>query len=380
MKNLFKFVTLISIIGCQTLSQSYLQSGSNNTTTSTAAANDLDLVHIQKQVADGACTDAIQSIQTVQAKMPQFAQLLNLLQGDCELQSEQYVNAEKHLREVTSFTVTQQPKLAAQAYLLLSYVYEGLGDDSKALSAALDAERFSVSLSPQSRLAEVPARLAMLYSEMNDLKQAALYLMQADEGIRVLKTQNPQLLGSSFWAQIYFQMGFKSLEQIDDQNISSSIQGLMAVQKYTLKSLEFEDPNWSQKAFLQIQKNYLVLWTTIQKEAVPNSAHWSADEYKLKEQKTVWLSELLDLITQAQLYKPIENEPQTATSTDFYIFLASLEAKAMEMLQATARKTPLTGESLRLNSIYRSGRVYPSQFFPSEISAPSKLEKQEAQQ
>ena len=320
-------LTSLFLLSCQTLSQSYLQSSAGVTAQAPSAVTDAEVTQIQKQVTEGHCTEAFQAMQEFQKKPEavQYLQTLNLMAGDCELQSEQYGIAEKNLREVTSFALGNQPKLAAQAYLLLSYVYEGLGDDSKALSAALDAERLSSFLSVPSRLAEVPARLAMLYSQMNDLTQAALYLTKADEGVRVLKTQNPQILGSIFWAQIYYQMGFKSLEQIDDQSISASIQGLMAIQKYSLKSLEFDDPTWSKRAFQQLQKNYLTLWNLIEKSPLQSSPLWSADEFKMKERKSGWLAELIELTRQADLFRPVQEQLQTKNTSEIYQFLSALE-------------------------------------------------------
>jgi hypothetical protein len=356
------------LLSCQTLTNSYLNGPTND-----ADSPAFDFSNIQNLVAQGNCTKAISDISGFMEKSPNspYTQSLTLLMNDCLIQTEQFEPAATSLRQLVVYSIDRQPKIAAPAFLLLSYAYEGLGESDKSLAAALDAERMGADLPVHSRLAEIPARLAMLHSQMNDMSQAGIYLARADDGIRVLRSQNPQIIGSVFWAKVYFQMGFKGLDQIDHQGISTAIQGLMANQKFTLKSIEFNDSVWSTKALNQIQKNYLTLWRLIETPTSSNSPLWTQDETKIQSQRSFWLFEFEDLISQANLFKPLESHPQTPMTSDFFVFLDHLEAKALELASKSARKNPLTKESLFLNSTLRPGHVYPTQFFPNEIEAPS---------
>ncbi|MBL7671430.1 MAG: hypothetical protein JNM39_13175 [Bdellovibrionaceae bacterium] len=364
------------LFSCQTLSTSYLdglKTGPNHP--------DLDFTNIQNLVAQGQCTQAINDIVAYTTKFPTspYSQSLSLLQNDCLVQTEQFETAANSLRQLVVYSIDRQPKIAAPAFLLLSYAYEGLGENDKSLAAALDAERLGAELPAHSRLAEVPARLAMLHSQMSDMTQAGIYLSRADDGIRVLRSQNPQTIGSVFWAKVYYQMGFKSLDQIDHQGISNAIQGLMAVQKFTLRSIEFNDPVWSARALNQLQKNYLTLWRLIEIPVISNSPMWVQDEVKDQRQRSIWIFELEDLINQARLFQPHESHPQPPMTVDFFAFLNDLDGKALALASKSAKKNPLTKESLFLNSTLRPGHVYPTQFFPNEVESPNPTPSEENQ-
>lgn len=342
---------------CQTLTNSYLERGKG-----VSEGPEYDFSNLQKLVSEGDCQKALVELDTFQKKFPQssYEQSLLLLRGDCLLQTEDYTGATIILRQVASFSVSNQPRIAAPAFLLLSYSYEGLADVDRALSAALDAERFAADLSVPQRLAEVPARLAMLYSQMNDLTAARSYLLKADEGLKVLQSQNPEILGSVFWAKVYYHMGFKTLEQADHASLSSMIKGLMAVQKFSLKSLEFNDAVWTPRALTQLKRNYSILWSLIERPDMNPRASLPENQMAL------WLSEFSDLLYQARLLQPHEEHQQPPASTEFFNFLAILESKLERRLESVARKNPLTPESLKLNSTFRPGQVYPTQFFPVE--------------
>lgn len=362
MKTIACLVGLMLLASCQTLTNSYLERAKG-----ASEGPEYDFSNLQKLVSEGDCQKALVELDAFQKKFPQspYEQNLSLLRGDCLLQTEDYIGATIILRQVASFSVSNQPRIAAPAFLLLSYSYEGLADVDRALSAALDAERFAADLSVPQRLAEVPARLAMLYSQMNDLTAARAYLLKADEGLKVLQSQNPEILGSVFWAKVYYQMGFKTLEQADHTSLSSLIKGLMTVQKFSLKSLEFNDAVWTPRALTQLKRNYSILWSLIERPD-PNP-HASLRE----DQMALWLSEFSDLLYQARLLQPHEEHQQPPASTEFFNFLAILESKLEGRLESVARKNPLTPESLKLNSTFRPGQVYPTQFFPVEIPSSS---------
>lgn len=361
---------LFSSLACQTLTKNYLESLKDGNG-SGADSPDYGFSQIQKAISAGDCAKANKDIEAFQKKFPssQYTQRLSLLTNDCLIQLEQFETAAISLRQLVAFTISRQPRIAAAASLLLSYAYEGLGDSERSLASVLDAEGLAAELSVESRLAEVPARLAMLRSQMNDFDQAAIYLARADEGIKVLRSQNPQILGSIFWARVYYQMGFKSLDQMDHAGISKAIQGLMAVQKYSLKTLEFNDPIWSAKALSQLRKNYLSLWKFIDNPNSLSMPIWKRDEAKADEQAVKWLFEFEDLMAQARLFKPHESHPETPMTSDFFLFLSELESKTQEVSNRLAKKNPLTKESLILNSTFRPGNTYPTQFFSNETDS-----------
>lgn len=370
-KSIFALLTLILLNGCQTMSEMYLDRSKqkNPEITKPTSAQEERISDIQQMITNGKCAEAQISIQNFDFDFPHstYTYALKYLSSECLIQNEKYDMAERKLREVIEYTLNTKPTLAAQSFLLLSYLYESQGDDSRALASALDAERLSTHLPIASRLAEVPARLAMLYSQGGNFQHAAEYLGAADEGIRVLKTQNPQTIGSQFWAKIYYMMGYKSTQQLGHDTISTAIQGLMAVQKFSLRSMEFSEPIWSTKSREALEKNYSALWSLATTPATQHSLSLLGDEYQIRQMQQQWLEEFLELVEQAQLYKPkVGAEILSSQSQEFFGFADILQKKIQQKILELARKTPLTEESKELNSPRRPGIVYPTQFFPNE--------------
>ncbi|MNL23875.1 hypothetical protein D3C87_1452840 [compost metagenome] len=82
-------------------------------------------------------------------------------------------------------------------------------------------------------------------------------------------------------------------------------------------------------------------------------------------------ADLIDLINQAELYKPANSKLTNALQNDFFAYIAGIKVKTEALLYQTRETMTLTPESEKLNSLKRSGRTkdplpLPPKIVPSE--------------
>ncbi|KYG70714.1 hypothetical protein AZI85_01925 [Bdellovibrio bacteriovorus] len=273
---------------------------------------------------------------------------------------EEYQQAASLYRDVYLRTIQGQPEIAALALYKMSFTYEALGDDEKTIAALLDARKLSEHLPLEVAEAEIPARLAAIYGRQGREQETVDYLSQADKGIaKVLQEQRPQLQ-PGWLAKTYFQMGLVSTNQISEENFSEFAQGQRWIQVYLFKAMKQNDETWSQRAQEELQNVYRNLFTLV--ESSQN-----------RDVQSRLGGDLLDLMDQAELYKPILGQKETTYEKNFFSYLAEVRKKLDNVLYGSGETMSLTEESQRLNSIKRAGRVKPDSLLPEEQKSPIPL-------
>lgn len=268
-------------------------------------------------------------------------------------------------RDIYLKTLKDQPEIAAQSLYHMSFVYEALGDDMKTVAALLDAKKLADHLSIETALAEIPARLAAVYARQGRESEAVSYLSEADKGIvKVMASKGPRLQ-KEWLAKTYFQMGSVSTNQLSADNFDDFIRGQKWVQVYLIKSLRQDDPTWSLRAQNKLQEIYRDLY--IQFESV-------------REQRELQIrlgGDLIDLMDQAELYRPFAGQVANTYEQAFFQYLTEVRKKTEKILYGSGETMSLTEESQKLNSLKRSGRVKADSLLPEEqkssISLPPKV-------
>ncbi len=246
-------------------------------------------------------------------------------------------------REVYLLTIKEQPNIAALALYRLSFVYEFLGDEVRTLATLLEAQKMAKFLPAEIAKAGIPARLASAYLKFNKQQEALVYLNQAEKGLDQLRSEQRKL--DLFWlGNIYFQMGKSSTNQLSVDNFQQVINIQKMVQVYLLKAIKLNEPKWSQLSLVQAKLVYQDLFSTF---ALPISD---------RTQKNNMGGSLLDLIEQAELFKPFYQAESNNYEKEFFKFIKTMKSEIEASLYQPKETNFLTEESERLHSIKRLGR------------------------
>lgn len=260
-------------------------------------------------------------------------------------------------------TSKYQRDIAALAMYNLSFSYEALGDDTKAITALLDAKKSGEYLEPEVVWAEIPARLAMLYGKFDRSEEARNYFIEAEIGIKKVIEKKRGSLDQEWLVKTYYQMGSVSTNQLSSDNFAQVVQGQKYVQGYLIKALEYPNSTWGQRSLAQLKETYNNLLSATKSVDAGVSGNLS-----LQETKNSMGADLFDLINQAELYQPLEGVKLNSLQEDFSKFLRTVQTETEKVLYSTRETMTLTPESDRLNSIKRA---LPPKKKPS-ISLPPK--------
>ncbi|WP_374029399.1 tol-pal system YbgF family protein [Bdellovibrio bacteriovorus] len=250
-------------------------------------------------------------------------------------------------REVYLKSLKYQPAIAALALYRMSFAYEALGDDEKTIASLLDAKRLGEHLSPEVREAEIPARLAVVYARQNREKEVEAYLNQAEKGIARLREELGPQLKKDWLAKTYVQMGSVSTNQLSVENFEEYARSQRWVQIYLIKALKLNDAVWSPRALAKLQETYRDLYTQVESASG-------------REQQSQLGATLVELVDQAELYKPILGQKMNTYEQGFFSFLAEVKKKTETLLYQSGETMGLTEESQQLNSLKRLPRAKES--------------------
>lgn len=256
-------------------------------------------------------------------------------------------------RDVYLKTIKYQPQIAAQALYRMSFAYEALGDDLKTVAALLDAKKLGEHLPHEVAYAEIPARLAAVYGRQQRENEAIQYLNEAEKGIAyVIEEKGPQVK-KDWLAKTYVQMGSVSTNQLSSENFQELAQGQKWVQVYLIKALRLNDPTWSSRAQNKLQETYRDLYTQVESE-------------KDRSQQSSIGGDLVDLLDQADLYRPLSGQKMNSYEQGFFSYISEVRKKLEKLLYGSGETMGLTQESQKLNSLKRAGRVKADSFLPEE--------------
>lgn len=329
-------------LGCSHFNQRVANEEGRVISEAEKAAEESELLNAEKVLVLGRFEDARILFRDFSGRKPvsRFYQSAKLGEAQALYGLGQFQQAADLYREVYLKTINEQPNIAGLALYHMSFAYEALGDDQKTVAALLDTKNFADSMPQEIAFAEVPARLAAAYARQGRENEAMSYLDQADKGIAKVMALKGPTLDKGWLAKTYFQMGSVSTNQLSQGNFSDFIQGQRGVQVYLIKALKLEDPRWSQKSLDKLCEVYRDLYRQVE------SASLRTEQNRLG-------GELLDLLDQAELYRPITSAGATKYEQDFFGYIQDVRKKVGGVVYSGDGLMPLTEESQRLNGLKR---------------------------
>lgn len=291
------------------------------------------------------------SIYSAQAKLEE---------GKTHLKLGQYSEAANVLRDVSAATKINAPQIFAESLFFLGLAYEGMGDDVRATSALLDAERLGKNLDPTIAKAELPAKLSAIYVRHGHSKEAMIYLGKAEKGLESLKGIDPLYATKEYAAELFYRMGSVFTEDLTEQNVDNRIQSLKLVQIYLFKSMRLDVDPWSksaQRVLLEGYRNFIFIF----------------NNQKNLETKLQTGSELMALFEQAELFKSNQGIVEFKAEQEVFNYISSVKAKVAEEMYKPRTYVHETLESERLNGVRREGAVNVDTLLPEEEMTPIPL-------
>ncbi|ASD62219.1 tetratricopeptide repeat protein [Bdellovibrio bacteriovorus] len=346
---------LVLLSGCSLLGQR-----SQPDETQAVRATELaQITNAEKVLNNGSFDQSLILYKEFQGLHPQstFLQAARLGEAQSLAGLERWQEALELYRDITVKTRNYQPEIAAQALYRMSFAYEAQGDDLRTVSTLLDAKKLGQYLPLETALAEIPARLAIVYGRQDREDDAVAYLNEAERGIEKVQAEKGTELPKEWLAKTYVQMGGVSTNQLGVQNFSAFVRGQKLVQIYLFRAVRLNDTNWSTRAKTRLQETYRDLFTVVESQR---------EQRRLQ---SALGAELLGLIDQAELYRPPTGQKMNSHETEFFAFLADVRKKTEDIVYTNDEVMGLTEESQRLNSLRRSGRVKADSLLPAEEKA-----------
>lgn len=360
MKNLLP-VAVFLLSGC-----SLLQRQPDNTS-QVQAQEQAQLVNAEKALAAGSFDQSVILFKEFQGLHPQSQYLQATRLGEAQSLAGQgkWHEALDLYRDIAVKTRIYQPEIAAQAIYRMSFAYEALGDDAKTVASLLDAKNLGRYLPLETALAEIPARLAIVYGRQDRETEAVAYLNEAEHGIAKVQAEKGTELPKDWLVKTYVQMGGVSTNQLSADNFAAFIRGQKLVQVYLLRALRLGDSVWSARALKTLMETYRDLYTQVeaQTESRQLQSHFGA--------------ELLGLMERAELYRPLSGQNMNSYESEFFAYLLEVRKKTELLIYNAGETMGLTEESQRLHSLKRAGRVKVDVLLPEEkkstITLPPKV-------
>ncbi|RYZ79819.1 MAG: tetratricopeptide repeat protein [Proteobacteria bacterium] len=294
-----------------------------------------EIASIEQLLQKGQYTQVIAAADAFQSRNPfsMKIQKARYYKGNALEELERYAEAAEVYRIISLFSERNQPEISALAVYRLSFVYEAQGDDQRVLTTLLEARQYQTYLPTEVSLAEIPSRISMIYAKENNPEQARRWLAEAETGLAKLLVNRREPLTSDWLAKIYYNMGSVSTSQLSRENVLTIIQGQRAVQKFMLRSMQYEDPEWSSKAEKRLQTTYTDIWNLIENlpETVGVEAIVAA---KMKREQQVQLAEpFSDMLKDALLFRPADPSKSNIYQKEFFAFLAVMQTKISGVMQ-----------------------------------------------
>lgn len=243
-------------------------------------------------------------------------------------------------RAISTISDRNQPEIVAMSMYRLSFVYEALGDNQRVITSLFEAAKYHQQLPIEVIQAEIPSRLAMIYAKENNAKEATKWLGEADKGLKRTLENRDEPLTNQYLAELYFNMGSISTEQLSNDNILTIIQGQAAVQKYLIRSLQYGDGTWSAKALKKLKNTYLDLWKAIEAYPEPSGYEPLVAQKMRKDAQIQLAGPFADLMRDAELYRPGPEQKSNTYQTEFFNFVEELTTRVRSVLDSSVL-TPL---------------------------------------
>lgn len=353
---------LIFFVGCAHLNRS-----TSTESLSEQSVQEAAILKAQRELESGKVESALQMLRVFQNKYPQsiFFQSARLSEGEALERLSQPREALEVYRSIFFQTEAEHGEIAALALYRMAFAYEALGDDLKMVASLLDAKKRGDLLPIEIAAAQIPAKLAVAYARQNHFQESLAYLNDAEKGLSMVMSFKGKEIGPEWLAKIYFEMGSVSSNQLSLDNFDDFVRAQKVVQVYLLKSLKQNDPFWSARSLTRLQETYRDLDTQLGR---------TVDNREVQIQLG---GSFVDLMNQAELFRPLIDQPMNTYENKFYNFLSEIRKKTEIALYRGGEQLPLTEESQRLHSLKRPGQVQVESYLPEEkksfISLPPKV-------
>lgn len=320
------------------------------------AAEEPEVINAEKVLALGRFEEARILFRDFQARSPRsvFFESARLGEAQCLEGLGRPQDAVNLYRDVFLKTERYRPEIAALALYRMSFGYEALGDDLKMVASLLDARKRGASLPVEITQAQIPARLAAAYARQNREAEAMAYLNEAEKGIARVIVAKGKDLKVDWLAKIYVEMGSVSTNQLSVENFEDFVRSQKTVQVYLLKALKQNDPVWSARGLARLQETYQALFTQLDTAK------------KDQEMQSIVGGSFVELMDQADLFKPMGDQKMSPFERDFFDFLGEIRKKTGQILYGGTEGMTLTEESQKLNSLRRSGTIRVESYLPAE--------------
>lgn len=273
---------------------------------------------------------------------------------------ERWTEAAQVYQTIATFSEKNQPQISAMSIYRLSHVYEALGDDQRVITSLFEATKYHKYLPIEVVQAEIPSRLAMVYAKENNPKEAQKWLASADQGLKKTLESRQEPLTDSWLAEMYYNMGSISTQQLSRDNILTIIQGQQAVQKYLIRSMQYGDPVWSAKALKRLKETYTDLWKAIENSPEPSGYEpLVAQKIKREEQQRL-AAPFSALIAEALLYRPGPEQKNNQYQIEFFNFVEEVQTRVRTVLEAAIYTPLMPGRDKSPQKPKTPGKLLPS--------------------
>jgi hypothetical protein len=283
-------------------------------------------------------------------------------------QMDEWALASRIYRTLSTQRLATQPQIAALAMYENSKAAEALGNESEMMASLMDAQNQAQHLPEDIRIAALPARRGMAELKMGDNEAARKSLALADQGLNLLKQRGvpPQT-----WAQIYYEMGSVSTNQLAPENFQAHLDSFREGQIFLLKAIEAGVSPWSDRALEDLQKHYQDFWNLSMNPPVSRGLDQGAQDRARAELQERWLGQISQLlVTLKQNQRPAASGV-SAQEKKLNEFVMTVENETQSRLSNLNPLLPLTPEAQKRQRIKSKGTIRSAPLFPAE-QRPSK--------
>lgn len=253
--------------------------------------------------------------------------------GQCQKAADRY-------RQVVRSSAGKFKQLEGPALFRLSLMYECLGQDTKTVTALLDARKRGAGLPPETLGAELPARLAAAYARLGNRQKALEYFQQASEGLKRIVAQANHRKQTELLSRTMYLMGQLNPGQRSAAvSPESYMQSIGMQQPYLLQSVEMDHPTWSRKAADDLRLAYDNIFKLAAETAESKRQLYTRGLQALQELKKIRLP----------------NSPPEVS--EVFAHLEKLEVRLQSEYQKVAEINRLTPESEKREGLKRQGRL-----------------------
>lgn len=254
--------------------------------------------------------------------------------NDCAKSADRY-------RQVVRSSAGRFKRIEGQALYRLSLMYECLGQDSKTITALLDARKRGTELPWATLNAEIPARLAAAYARMGNRTKALEYFQKASQALKRLVSQETGRRQQDVLGQTLFLMGQLNPSQRGAKGDPTAfLQGLSMQQPYLLQAVEIAHPNWSKRAAEDLLLAYDNIWKLQPQDPEEQNKYFTRALQTTRELKRIRLPGKSD-----------------ARLDEIFAKVDETESRLQHALAKVGPTNRLTPEAQRREGLKREGRL-----------------------